>query len=361
MAGNSFGAFFRVTTFGESHGVGVGCVIDGCPPLLALDEKRDSARFGSPQARPIKICHAAQRAGRGGNFIRRFRRENDRRADCDSHSQPRRAPARLRKMRDIFRPRTRRFCVSKKIRNPRLSRRRALLGAGDGGGRGGGSGRAAMAGGEIPNRHARLLDANGRHRYPVRIVGRSRQKSVFRAQRRRRFSLGRKIESLRRDKDSCGARIRVVAENAPPGWGEPVFDRLDADLAKALMGINAVKAVSIGDGFESVRQRGSEHSDEMTKDGFESNHTGGILGGISTGQNITAEIGLKPTSSIAQERPHDRRARQRNRHSDNRSPRPLRGLARGAHRRSDDAFGFDRPRAAPTRPMRRLIGRRAKH
>jgi chorismate synthase len=110
------------------------------------------------------------------------------------------------------------------------------------------------------------------------------------------------MDQLRRDGDSVGARIEVVAENVPPGWGEPLYDRLDADIAHAMMGLNAVKGVSIGAGFDSVAQRGSEHGDEITAQGFLSNHAGGVLGGISTGQAVTVSLAIKPTSSIRVER-----------------------------------------------------------
>jgi chorismate synthase len=110
------------------------------------------------------------------------------------------------------------------------------------------------------------------------------------------------MDQLRRDGDSIGARIEVVADNAPAGWGEPIFDRLDADIAHAMMGLNAVKGVSIGAGFDSVAQKGSEHGDEITPSGFKSNHAGGVLGGISTGQAITVGVAIKPTSSIRVER-----------------------------------------------------------
>ncbi len=110
------------------------------------------------------------------------------------------------------------------------------------------------------------------------------------------------MDSIRKSQDSIGARLRVVAEGVPVGWGEPVFDRLDADIAYAMMSINAVKGVEIGAGFASVTQRGSEHGDELTPDGFLSNHAGGILGGLSTGQAIEVSMAIKPTSSIAQPR-----------------------------------------------------------
>ena len=110
------------------------------------------------------------------------------------------------------------------------------------------------------------------------------------------------VDALRREGDSCGARIEVVADGVPPGWGEPLFDKLDADIAFAMMGINAVKGVEIGAGFGSVAQRGSEHGDELTPAGFASNHSGGVLGGISTGQPLRVSIAIKPTSSIRTER-----------------------------------------------------------
>jgi chorismate synthase len=110
------------------------------------------------------------------------------------------------------------------------------------------------------------------------------------------------MDQLRRDGDSVGARIEVVAENLPAGWGEPIYDRLDADIAHVMMGLNAVKGVSIGAGFDSIAQRGSEHGDEITPDGFLTNHAGGVLGGISTGQPVTVSLAIKPTSSIRVER-----------------------------------------------------------
>ena len=302
MAGNSFGAFFRVTTFGESHGAGVGCVIDGCPPLLALDAQaiqRDLDRRKPGQSKYVtqrkepdeaEILSGVFEGKTTGAPIAILIRNRDAR------------PRDYEKLRDIFRPGHADFAYQKKygIRDYR------------GGGRSSARVTAAVvAAGAVARQWlaARFqivaracLTQMGGIDIPFESWDEVDKNPFFAPNAAVVSRLEEKIESLRRDKDSCGARIRVVAENAPPGWGEPVFDRLDADLAKALMGINAVKAVSIGDGFESVRQRGSEHSDEMTKDGFASNHAGGILGGISTGQNITAEIGLKPTSSIAQER-----------------------------------------------------------
>ena len=301
MAGNSFGAFFRVTTFGESHGAGVGCVIDGCPPLLALDAQaiqRDLDRRKPGQSKYVtqrkepdeaEILSGVFEGKTTGAPIAILIRNRDAR------------PRDYEKLRDIFRPGHADFAYQKKygIRDYR------------GGGRSSARVTAAVvAAGAVARQwlkkhkvfvRACLIQMGG-----IDILFESWDevdKNPFFAPNAGIVArLEEKIESLRRDKDSCGAWIRVVAENVPAGWGEPVFDRLDADLAKALMGINAVKAVSIGDGFESMQQRGSKHGDQIRKNKFESNNAGGILGGISTGQEIKAEIGLKPTPSIAQKR-----------------------------------------------------------
>ena len=301
MAGNSFGAFFRVTTFGESHGAGVGCVIDGCPPLLALDEKaiqRDLDRRKPGQSKYVtqrkepdeaEILSGVFEGKTTGAPIAILIRNRDAR------------PRDYEKKRDIFRPGHADFAYQKKygIRDYR------------GGGRSSARVTAAVvAAGAVARQwlkkhkvfvRACLIQMGGID-IPFESWDEVDKNPFFAPNAGIVARLEEKIESLRRDKDSCGAWIRVVAENAPAGWGEPVFDRLDADLAKALMGINAVKAVSIGYGFESMQQRGSEHGDQIRKNKFESNNAGGILGGISTGQEIKAEIGLKPTPSIAQKR-----------------------------------------------------------
>jgi chorismate synthase len=165
------------------------------------------------------------------------------------------------------------------------------------------------------------------------------------------------VNALRKSGDSVGARV-VVADGVPPGWGEPIYGKLDGDLAAALMSINAVKGVEIGDGFAAVAQKGSEHRDEMTPDGFLSNHAGGILGGISSGQAVFASIALKPTSSILiPARSVNLEGADRSRHQ--RPPRSLRRHPRHADRRSDGRARAHGSRAAPPRAMRRRRHRAA--
>ena len=161
------------------------------------------------------------------------------------------------------------------------------------------------------------------------------------------------MDALRKSGDSCGARITVVASGVPVGWGEPVYDKLDADIAHAMMGINAVKGVEIGAGFASVAQTGTEHSDEMTPQGFLSNNAGGILGGISTGQDIVVSIAVKPTSSIRLDRRSIDKAGSAGDRQHARPPRSLRRHSRDADRRGDAGAGADGPRAAPSRAERR--------
>jgi chorismate synthase len=160
------------------------------------------------------------------------------------------------------------------------------------------------------------------------------------------------MDALRKAGDSCGARIEVRGQRRAAGLGEPLYDRLDADIAYAMMGLNAVKGVEIGDGFGVVAQRGSEHGDELTPEGFASNHAGGVLGGISTGQDLVVRIAIKPTSSIRTPQGVDRPRRRAHHGGDLRPPRPLRGHPRHAHRRGAAGPGADGPRAAPPRAVR---------
>ena len=157
------------------------------------------------------------------------------------------------------------------------------------------------------------------------------------------------MDALRKSGDSCGAKLTVVAEDVPVGWGEPVYDRLDADIAYAMMGINAVKGVEIGAGFASVTQKGTEHGDEMTPQGFLSNNAGGILGGISTGQDIVVHLAVKPTSSIRLPRRSIDMQGEAGDGRDARPPRSLRGHPRHADRRGDAGAGADGSCAAASR------------
>jgi len=302
MSGNTLGTLFCVTSFGESHGPAIGCVVDGCPPGLALDAadiQRDLDR-----RKPGTSRHVTQRResdsveilsgvfeGRttGTPIALLIRNEDPRSKDYAA-------------IADTFRPGHADYAYWQKygIRDYR------------GGGRASARETAVrVAAGSI----ARKWLAE---RYGVRIRGHLVQlgphaipfedwahvdaNPFFVANATIVAELEKFMDALRKSGDSCGARITVEASGVPVGWGEPVYARLDADLAQAMMGINAVKGVEIGAGFASVTQRGSEHSDEMTPQGFLTNNAGGILGGISTGQDIVATIAVKPTSSIRLDR-----------------------------------------------------------
>ncbi|MHB1239131.1 MAG: chorismate synthase [Gammaproteobacteria bacterium] len=298
MSGNTIGRLFSVTTFGESHGAAIGCVVDGCPPGLALSEA--DLQPDLDRRKPGKSRHTSQR------------READAVAILSGVFEGRttgtpigllihNTDARSRdytEIQDRFRPGHADYTYVQKygFRDYR------------GGGRS--SARETtmrVAAGAIAKKYLA-------ERYGVVIRGYLAQLGPIRAEafvweevERNPFfcpdaakvpELEAYMDALRKEGDSIGARINVVAQGVPPGLGEPVFDRLDADLAHALMSINAVKGVEIGAGFASVTQKGTEHRDELTPDGFLSNRAGGILGGISTGQDLLASIALKPTSSI---------------------------------------------------------------
>ena len=298
MSGNSLGKLFTVTSFGESHGPAIGCIVDGCPPgmlLAASDLQHDLDR-----RKPGKSRHTTQRReadeveilsgvfeGRTtGAPIGLLIRNTDQRSQDYS------------KIADRFRPGHADYTYQQKygLRDYR------------GGGRSSARETAMrVAAGAIAKKYLR-------ERYHVLIRGYLAQLGPIRIDKldwdeveRNPFfcpdpgkvaELEDYMDALRKEGDSIGARINVVASNVPLGLGEPVFDRLDADIAHALMSINAVKAVEIGAGFASVEQKGTQHRDEITPQGFLSNHAGGVLGGISTGQDILASIALKPTSSI---------------------------------------------------------------
>jgi chorismate synthase len=302
MSGNTLGTLFCVTSFGESHGPAIGCVVDGCPPGLSLavaDIQHDLDR-----RKPGTSRHVTQRResdtveilsgvfeGRttGSPIALLIRNEDPRSKDYAA-------------IAETFRPGHADYAYWQKygIRDYR------------GGGRASARETAVrVAAGAIARKW--LAERHG-----VRIRGHLVQlgptpipfedwdavhaNPFFVANAGIVPELEAFMDALRKSGDSCGAKITVVATGVPVGWGEPVYGRLDADLAQAMMGINAVKGVEIGSGFASVTQRGSEHSDEMTPQGFLSNNAGGILGGISTGQDIVVTLAVKPTSSIRLDR-----------------------------------------------------------
>jgi chorismate synthase len=298
MPGNTFGRAFTVTTFGESHGPALGCIVDGCPPGLVLSEEdiqRDverrrsgTSRYTSQRREPdrVRILSGVFEGLTTGTPIGLLVENADQRSyDYE-------------KIRDRFRPGHADYTYQHKygLRDYR------------GGGRS--SARETVmrvAAGAIARKFLfeRLgLEIRGylAQMGPVRIdpvdLAATDDNPFFCPDPARVHELEQLIDRLRREGDSIGARVNVVATQVPPGLGEPVFDRLDADIAHAMMSINAVKAVEVGAGFAAVEQRGSEHRDELTPDGFLSNHAGGTLGGISSGQDILVSIALKPTSSI---------------------------------------------------------------
>ncbi|OHV12924.1 chorismate synthase [Kushneria phosphatilytica] len=297
MSGNTFGKLFTVTTFGESHGPALGAVVDGCPPGLEISEADlqhdlDRRRPGSSryttqrrEADEVRILSGVFEGVTTGTPIGLMIENTDQRSKDYS------------KIKDQFRPAHADYTYHHKYG------RRDYRGGGRSSAR-----ETAMrvAAGAIARKWlaARGVTIRGYMSQlgPIELAFRSwdavEQNPFFCADPERVPELEAFMDQLRRDQDSVGARISVVAEGLPPGLGEPVFDRLDAELASALMGINAVKGVEVGAGFKSVAQRGSEHRDEMTPEGFLSNNAGGVLGGISTGQPLVAHLALKPTSSI---------------------------------------------------------------
>lgn len=298
MSGNTLGLVFRVTSFGESHGPAIGCVVDGCPPGLALSEadiQRDLDR-----RKPGTSRHVTQRResdtveilsgvfeGRttGSPIALLIRNEDQRSKDYADIAR-------------TFRPGHADYTYWQKygVRDYR------------GGGRSSARETAVrVAAGAIARKWLRERYGTVIRGYLAQLGGLAIEFKTWDAVDQNPFfspdpdrvpELERYMDALRREGNSVGARINVVAEGVPVGLGEPVYDRLDADIAHALMSINAVKGVEIGDGFACVAQKGTEHRDELTPDGFLSNHAGGILGGISTGQDILASIAIKPTSSI---------------------------------------------------------------
>ena len=299
MSGNSFGTLFVVTTFGESHGRALGCIVDGCPPGLPLEE--DDIQGDLDRRRPGRSRHTTQRnepdqvqilsgvfEGRTtGTPIGLLIENKDQRSKDYGD------------IKDKFRPGHADYTYQQKygIRDYR------------GGGRS--SARETtmrVAAGAIARKylHERLgvqirgyLSQLGPIELGASDLGAVDDNPFFCADPSRIAELETFMDELREQGDSIGAKISVLASSMPVGLGEPVFDKLEADLARGLMSINAVKGVEIGAGFAAVEQRGSQHRDEMSGTGFSKNDAGGTLGGISSGQDLLASIALKPTSSIS--------------------------------------------------------------
>ncbi len=298
MSGNSIGKLFTVTSFGESHGPALGCIVDGCPPGMPLSEedlqtdldrrKPGASRYTTQrrESDSVKILSGVFEGLTTGTPIGMVIENQDQKSKDYS------------KIKDMFRPAHADYTYQQKygIRDYR------------GGGRSSARETAMrVAAGAIAKKYLReslgievrgylsqlgpikadLLDWNEVHNNPF-----------FCPDPAKVDEMASYMEALNKEGDSIGARISVVATGVPPGLGEPIFDRLDAELAHALMSINAVKGVELGAGFDSVAQKGSQHRDLISPEGFHSNNAGGVLGGISSGQEIVAHIALKPTSSI---------------------------------------------------------------
>lgn len=303
MAGNSIGQLFRVTTFGESHGMALGCIIDGVPPGIELSEadiqqdldrrKPGTSRYTTPRREDdtVTILSGVFEGKTTGTSIGMLIKNSDQRSQDYSE------------IKDRFRPGHADYTYQQKygLRDYR------------GGGRSSARETAMrVAAGAVAKKYLRELFGVEVRGFlsqigQVKIADQPLDQIDWQLVNSNPFfcpdlnaveQFDSVIRDLKKEGNSVGAKLTVVADNVPIGLGEPVFDRLDADLAHALMGINAVKGVAIGDGFEVVEQKGTDHRDEMVPQGFCSNHAGGILGGISNGQPIVAHIALKPTSSI---------------------------------------------------------------
>ncbi len=298
MSGNSFGKLFVVTSFGESHGPAIGCIVDGCPPGLELSEA--DLQGDLDRRKPGTSRHTTQR--REGDVVQILSGVFEGRTTGTPiglliHNTDQRSKD-YSDIMDRFRPGHADYTYTQKygFRDYR------------GGGRSSARETAMrVAAGGIARKYlAELLG--------IRIRGYLSQLGPIAIELKDWEAVGKNpffapdpdkvpeleayMDALRKEGNSVGARVSVVAEGVPPGLGEPIFDRLDADIAHAMMSINAVKGVEIGAGFASVAQKGTEHRDEITPEGFLSNHAGGVLGGISSGQDILVDIALKPTSSL---------------------------------------------------------------
>jgi len=298
MSGSTFGELFRVTNFGESHGPAIGCVIDGCPPGLALSEadiqpeldrrRPGTSRHVTQRNEPdtVEILSGVYEGCTTGTPICLLIRNTDQRSKDYGN------------LLDTFRPGHADYTYWRKygLRDPR------------GGGRASARLTAPMVGaGAVARKWLRehhgttfsaWMSALGEIEIPFESAEHIPHNAFFAPNAGIVARLEAHMDALRKDGDSCGARIEVHAAKIPVGLGEPLFDKLDADIAYAMMGINAVKGVEIGSGFGVVTERGSEHGDELSPEGFRANRSGGVLGGISTGQDLVVRIAIKPTSSI---------------------------------------------------------------
>jgi chorismate synthase len=298
MSGNSFGLLYCVTSFGESHGPAYGGVVDGCPPGLEL--KNEDIQRELDRRKPGSSRHVTQRresdaveilsgvyegrtTGTAIGFL--IRNEDQRPKDYSAIAEK-------------FRPGHADYTYWQKygVRDARgggrASARETVVRVAAG----------AIAKKWLKERYGVVIRGSlaqvGSKKLRFRSWDAVDQNPFFSADAQVVPELEKFMDQLRESGDSCGARVNVVAEGVPVGWGEPVYGRLDADIAWAMMSINAVKGVEIGAGFAAIEQKGSEHGDEMTPEGFLSNNNGGVLGGISTGQDVTVSLALKPTSSI---------------------------------------------------------------
>jgi len=300
MSGNTFGKLFTVTTFGESHGPAIGCIIDGCPPGMALgvddiQPELDRRKPGTSrhvtqrqESDTVQILSGVYQGVTTGTPIALLIPNEDQRSKDYGN------------IAETFRPGHADYTYWHKygVRDPR------------GGGRSSARltapvvGAAAIAKKWLKQQYGTVFLGCMRSLGDIDVPFQAWEhvaNNPFFAATGDAALLARMedaMDALRRDGDSIGARIDVVAQHVPVGWGQPIYDKLDADIAYAMMGINAVKGVEIGAGFASVAQRGSAHGDELTPSGFVGNNAGGVLGGISTGQDITVSIAIKPTSSI---------------------------------------------------------------
>ncbi|MGV8959292.1 MAG: chorismate synthase [Stenotrophomonas sp.] len=298
MSSNTFGKLLSVTTFGESHGPAIGCVIDGCPPGLEISagefahdlQRRATGKSRHTSARreadEIEILSGVYEGITTGTPIALLIRNTDQRSKDYSNITAQ------------FRPGHADYSYWQKygIRDPRgggrSSARETTMRVAAG----------VIAKKWLAQRHGVTVRGYLSQLGEITPAGLDwsavEENPFFWPDAAQVPALESYMDALRKSGDSVGARVNVVADGVPPGWGEPIYGKLDGDLAAALMSINAVKGVEIGDGFASAAQKGTEHRDLIAPDGFQSNHAGGILGGISTGQQVTASIVLKPTSSL---------------------------------------------------------------